>query len=43
LKPLEYELLIFNDASEAGFVASFFIRVKYGEENFVLNLVLAKA
>jgi hypothetical protein len=42
-KPLEYELHVFTDASEAGFGACVYIRAKYGEENFSLNLILAKA
>jgi hypothetical protein len=42
-KPLEYELHVFTDASKAGFGACVYIRTKYGEENFSLNLILAKA
>ncbi|XP_045023214.1 uncharacterized protein LOC123467324 [Daphnia magna] len=42
-KPLEYELHVFTDASEAGFGACIYIRAKYSEENFALNLFLAKA
>jgi hypothetical protein len=41
--PIDYELHVFTDASEAGFGACVYIRADYGEDSFALNLILAKA
>ena len=43
IKPINYELHAFSDASEAGFSACIYLRTEYAPGDFALNLLIAKA
>lgn len=43
IKPINYELHAFSDASEAGFGACIYLRTEYAPGDFSLNLLIAKA